>query len=123
MIPPPMAVYDDTPVGEIRRAVASGTFVANGDPDKMAQAIIDCADRTPARSLRLNPRDSDAAARRGRAPEGYRHHSRRHMADRRRSGIGRNASAGGGAPRHGVSARILQAEGAQREIRDSRVGR
>ncbi|XYH93848.1 SDR family oxidoreductase [Sorangium sp. So ce1128] len=46
--PPPMAIYDDTPAGEIRRAVAAGTFEAKGDPDKMAQAMIESADRSPA---------------------------------------------------------------------------
>ena len=44
----PMAVYDTTPAGEIRRALAGGTFVARGDAGKMAQAMIDCADRSPA---------------------------------------------------------------------------
>ncbi len=43
--PPPMAVYDDTPAGEIRRAVTSGAFVANGDPVKMTLAMIEAADR------------------------------------------------------------------------------
>ncbi|MGK3960876.1 hypothetical protein WMF38_48475 [Sorangium sp. So ce118] len=43
-----MAVHDDTPAGEIRRAVAAGTFEAKGDPEKMAQAMIDSADRGPA---------------------------------------------------------------------------
>ena len=42
--PAPMDVYDETPAGEIRRAVVSGSFVATGDPVKMAQAMIDAAD-------------------------------------------------------------------------------
>ncbi|XXY51854.1 SDR family NAD(P)-dependent oxidoreductase [Sorangium sp. So ce269] len=46
--PPPMAVHDDTPAGEILRAVAAGTFEAKRDPEKMAQAMIDSADRSPA---------------------------------------------------------------------------
>lgn len=46
--PPAMAVYDDTPAGEIRRAVASGAFAAKGDAGKMAQAMIDCVERNPA---------------------------------------------------------------------------
>ncbi len=46
--PPPMAAYEDTPSGEIRRAVASGSFALKGDVNKMAQAMIECADRSPA---------------------------------------------------------------------------
>ena len=46
--PPPMAAYDDTPAGEVRRAVATGAFPLTGDPVKMVQAMIDCADRSPA---------------------------------------------------------------------------
>ena len=46
--PPQMDVYDDTPAGEIRRAIAAGTFEARGDPIKMAQAMIDSVDRNPA---------------------------------------------------------------------------
>ena len=46
--PPPMTVYDNTPAGEIRRAMAAGTFSAKDDPIKMAQAMIDSADGSPA---------------------------------------------------------------------------
>ena len=46
--PPPMAVYDDTPAGAVRRAVASGAFRINGDVVKMAQAMIDSTARSPA---------------------------------------------------------------------------
>jgi NAD(P)-dependent dehydrogenase (short-subunit alcohol dehydrogenase family) len=46
--PPPMAIYDHTPAGEIRRGVAAGTFEAKGDPIKMAQAMIDSVDAVPA---------------------------------------------------------------------------
>jgi NAD(P)-dependent dehydrogenase (short-subunit alcohol dehydrogenase family) len=46
--PPPMAIYNNTPAGEIRRAIAGGTFVVTGDPFKMAQAMIGAADRRPA---------------------------------------------------------------------------
>ena len=46
--PPPMAVYDDTPAGEVRRAVASGAFPLPGDPMKMAQAMIDSVERSRA---------------------------------------------------------------------------
>ncbi|WP_284946201.1 SDR family oxidoreductase [Acidisoma cladoniae] len=50
--PPPMAVYDDTPAGAVRRAVKTGTFVLKGDAMKMAQAMIDSAESEPA-PLRL----------------------------------------------------------------------
>ena len=46
--PPAMAAYEDTPSGGMRRAVASGSFAIKGDVNKMAQAMIDCADRSPA---------------------------------------------------------------------------
>lgn len=45
--PPPMAVYDETPAGEMRRAVANHTLALTGDPDKMARAMIASVDRTP----------------------------------------------------------------------------
>jgi NAD(P)-dependent dehydrogenase (short-subunit alcohol dehydrogenase family) len=44
----PMAVYDNTPAGEIRRGLANGTFEVRGDPAKMVQAMIDSVDRNPA---------------------------------------------------------------------------
>jgi len=46
--PPPMAVYDDTPAGAVRRAVQSGAFDITGDPLKMVRAMLDVATRTPA---------------------------------------------------------------------------
>jgi len=46
--PPPMAEYDATPAGAIRRAVADGTLELLGDPAKMAQAMIDSTEVTPA---------------------------------------------------------------------------
>lgn len=46
--PPPMEVYENTPAGETRRAMAAGAFPVPGDPLKMAQAMIDSADRSPA---------------------------------------------------------------------------
>ena len=46
--PPPMPVYDDTPAGAVRRAVASGTFARRGDADKMVRAMLDCVDVVPA---------------------------------------------------------------------------
>jgi len=46
--PLPMAVYDETPAGEMRRAIANRTLAVTGDPHKMARAMIASADRTPA---------------------------------------------------------------------------
>ena len=46
--PPSMAVYDQTPAGDVRRAIASGSFVVKGDPVKMVKAMIDCVDCDPA---------------------------------------------------------------------------
>ncbi len=56
--PPTMDVYQDTPAGDIRRAIASGDFVLAGDPVKMAQAMIDCANRDPAPRRLLLGRDA-----------------------------------------------------------------
>ncbi len=50
--PPPMDAYENTPSGEIRRAIASGAFKITGDAGKTAQAMIDCVEVTPA-PLRL----------------------------------------------------------------------
>jgi hypothetical protein len=47
---PPTAVYEDTPVGEIRSAWSSGRLSVRGDAQKTARAMIDCAD------LRSGPR-------------------------------------------------------------------
>lgn len=56
----PMRVYEDTPVGDLRRAAAAGAFPTPGDPRKMAQAIIDSSYCNPApRRLALG---SDAYA-------------------------------------------------------------
>ena len=41
--PPVMAVYDQTPAGEVRRAVTSGAFGLKGDPHKMAAQMITVA--------------------------------------------------------------------------------
>lgn len=61
--PTPMAVYENTPAGEVRRAVAAGAFPLRGDPIKMAQAMIDSVDRSPApRRLTLG-RDAYARVR------------------------------------------------------------
>ncbi|MHB0791061.1 SDR family oxidoreductase [Bradyrhizobium sp. 5.13L] len=44
----PMAAYENTVVGEIRRAFASGGSARRGDPQKIAEAIIASVDQTPA---------------------------------------------------------------------------
>ena len=46
--PPPMAVYDDTPAGDVRRAVASGAFPLPGDVGKMVEAMIASVEQHPA---------------------------------------------------------------------------
>jgi NAD(P)-dependent dehydrogenase (short-subunit alcohol dehydrogenase family) len=46
--PAPMEAYENTPAGEVRRAVASGAFKLTGDAVKMAAAMIDCVDADPA---------------------------------------------------------------------------
>ena len=46
--PPPMAVYDNTPAGEIRRAVLNDAFALRGDPQKMVDAMIASVDVCPA---------------------------------------------------------------------------
>ena len=50
--PTPLPVYEDTPAGEIRRAVDSGAFEISGDPDKIVEAMIAAADQ-PDPPLRL----------------------------------------------------------------------
>jgi NAD(P)-dependent dehydrogenase (short-subunit alcohol dehydrogenase family) len=50
--PPPLAAYENTPAGEVRRAVATGAFAIKGDAGKTAQAMIDVASISPA-PLRL----------------------------------------------------------------------
>ncbi len=44
----PLAVYEDTPAGDMRRALTNGSFAVKGDPDKMVQAMLDSVDHTPA---------------------------------------------------------------------------
>ncbi len=44
----PMEVYAPTPAGDVRRAVTSGSFVLPGDPVKMARAMIESIERSPA---------------------------------------------------------------------------
>ena len=45
---PPMAEYENTPSGELRRALAAGTFAISGDAAKVVQAMIDSVAVTPA---------------------------------------------------------------------------
>ena len=49
---PAMSEYDGTPAGEIRRAVANGTFQLVNDPARITRAMIDLVDRGEA-PLRL----------------------------------------------------------------------
>jgi NAD(P)-dependent dehydrogenase (short-subunit alcohol dehydrogenase family) len=44
--PEPMAIYDDTPAGELRRLLASGGFPLRGNPEKMVDAMIETIDAT-----------------------------------------------------------------------------
>lgn len=44
----PSAAYEGTPAGEVRRALADGTFRLTGDAGKMADAMIASADVSPA---------------------------------------------------------------------------
>jgi NAD(P)-dependent dehydrogenase (short-subunit alcohol dehydrogenase family) len=44
----PMAVYDDTPAGTVRRGVADGSFPIRGDAVKMVQAMLASAEQQPA---------------------------------------------------------------------------
>lgn len=54
---PAMPEYDGTPAGEVRRAIADGSFVLPNDPGRIADAMIDLVD-TGATPLRL-PLGSD----------------------------------------------------------------
>lgn len=50
-LPEPMAIYEDSPVGHVRRAVMSRNlagFGSLGDPEKMVAAMIDSVDLHPA---------------------------------------------------------------------------
>ncbi len=55
--PPVMEVYENTPVGDVRRAFVGHSFPVPGDASKAAQAMIDSVDVSPA-PLRL-PLGSD----------------------------------------------------------------
>lgn len=54
---PPMPAYEDTPAGEVRRAITGGSFTLPNDPRKIAGAIVDLVD-SGAAPLRL-PLGSD----------------------------------------------------------------
>jgi len=54
---PVMPEYENTPAGEVRRAIADGTFILPNDPGKIAEAIIGLVD-SGATPLRL-PLGSD----------------------------------------------------------------
>ncbi|QNL48153.1 SDR family oxidoreductase [Olivibacter sp. SDN3] len=49
---PVMDAYDATPAGDVRRAIAQGTFPIKGDVERSVQAMIECVDQKPA-PLRL----------------------------------------------------------------------
>jgi hypothetical protein len=53
-----LALYDDTPAGQLRSYVASGKVVHPGDPVKMARAMITCADLAVAPKLLTLGRDA-----------------------------------------------------------------
>ena len=56
--PPPMAVYDQTPSGETRRAIAAGSFPINGDAAKVVKAMIGSVEVTPAPRRQLTGSDA-----------------------------------------------------------------
>jgi NADP-dependent 3-hydroxy acid dehydrogenase YdfG len=45
---PVMDAYEQTPAGDVRRAIASGTFPVKGDVNKTVQAMIDVVEINPA---------------------------------------------------------------------------
>jgi NADP-dependent 3-hydroxy acid dehydrogenase YdfG len=49
---PVMEAYENTPAGDVRRAIAAGTFPIKGDVNKSVQAMIDSVEASPA-PLRL----------------------------------------------------------------------
>ena len=57
VIPPALEAYENTPAGEVRRMMENHAFPLPGDPAKVARAIIDSVDVSPA-PLRL-PLGSD----------------------------------------------------------------
>jgi len=74
----PMACYEATPAGEVRRALATGAFAVKGDAGKTVEALINAADMThPPLRLTLGSTAyssiSEALAERIRSLEKYRH--------------------------------------------------
>ncbi|WP_347555791.1 SDR family oxidoreductase [Robbsia sp. KACC 23696] len=61
--PPPMAVYDDTPAGDVRRAFQDRAFPLTGDPTKVAREMVALVDRH--RRPRGTASDKAAAAGQG----------------------------------------------------------
>lgn len=60
----PMDCYDSTPAGDVRRAIAGGSFVIRGDAGKTTDAIIAAADSThPPLRLALGSTAYDSIAR------------------------------------------------------------
>ena len=51
--PPQLAVYEDTPAGAVRRAIASGAFAIVGDVAKMVEVMIDSVGGPAPRRLTL----------------------------------------------------------------------
>lgn len=45
---PAMEAYNETPAGDVRRAIAANTFPLTGDVNVTVQAMIDCAEQTVA---------------------------------------------------------------------------
>ncbi|SEO03919.1 SDR family oxidoreductase [Pseudomonas sp. NFACC39-1] len=46
--PPAMVEYEQTPAGEVRKAIAEGTFPLTEDPQKMARIMLEIVDVDPA---------------------------------------------------------------------------
>jgi hypothetical protein len=46
--PQPMAVYENTPAGQVRRAITEGAFDVRGDAAKTVEAMIGSVKRSPA---------------------------------------------------------------------------
>ncbi|MDF7814013.1 SDR family oxidoreductase [Hymenobacter sp. YC55] len=44
----PMAEYEATPAGDVRRGISDGSFAVTGDPVKMVDAMLASADQSPA---------------------------------------------------------------------------
>jgi NAD(P)-dependent dehydrogenase (short-subunit alcohol dehydrogenase family) len=58
----PMDIYNDTPVGAVRRAIAEGSFVVKGDAGRTVDAMISAADGAkPALRLALGSTAYDSS--------------------------------------------------------------